>query len=186
MAYVGYARVSTNQQDLNIQVERLVAEGVKLSNDFLFTDKASGSNDDRQGLKLLLSKVRDGDTVLVTKLDRLGRNTVDMISIIEDLKSRNVNIRFLDDGISTEGSMGRMVVTILAAVAQAERERILERTREGRRAAISNGVKMGRKPSITDSIKQRIKEMVDRGLPKTEIAKKCGVSRQTVYDVLKV
>jgi DNA invertase Pin-like site-specific DNA recombinase len=92
MALLGYARVSTNLQDLSIQKERLILEGIKDSNDFLFTDKASGKSDERLGLQLMLTKAREGDVI---------------------------------------------VVTILAAVAQAERERILERTHEGRRAAMS-------------------------------------------------
>lgn len=185
MALLGYARVSTNQQDLHNQESRLIEEGVKPTPDFLFKDKASGKNDQREGLQSLLVKAREGDVLLVTKLDRLGRNTADMISIIEMLYQKGVSVRFLDDGISTEGSMGKMVVTILAAVAQAERERILERTNEGRRAAISQGVKMGRKPSINESTKDEIRQLVADGLPKTEVAKTCGVSRQTVYDVLK-
>lgn len=185
MALLGYARVSTNNQDLTIQKTRLLAEGVKNSSDFLFTDKASGKTDQREGLQLLLTKAREGDIILVTKLDRLGRNTVDMISIIDQLHKRNISVRFLDDGISTEGSMGKMVVTILAAVAQAERERILERTHEGRRAAISNGVKMGRKPSINDKTKEQVLMLARQGTPKTKIAATLKISRQSVYDVLK-
>lgn len=185
MALLGYARVSTNQQDLTIQKDRLIKEGVKNSPDFLFMDKASGKDDNREGLQLLLTKAREGDTILATKLDRLGRNTVDMISIIDHLHTRSIFVRFLDDGISTEGSMGKMVVTILAAVAQAERERILERTHEGRRAAMANGIKMGRKPSITDKIKAQVLKLAQDGIPKTKIAKDLKLSRQSVYDVLK-
>lgn len=184
MALLGYARVSTNQQDLRTQTERLITSGVKDNPDFLFSDKASGKNDDREGLQLLLTKAREGDTVLVTKLDRLGRNTVDMISIIEQLNGRGISIRFLDDGISTEGSMGKMIVTILAAVAQAERERILERTNEGRRLAISNGIKMGRKPKLTEQLQSQIIELVQAGESKNKIALKFGVSRQTIYNVI--
>lgn len=185
MALLGYARVSTNQQDLTNQIERLISEGVRDSSDFLFTDKASGKTDKRQGLQTLLVKAREGDVILVTKLDRLGRNTADMISIIEELHSRKIAIRFLDDGISTDGNMGKMVVTILAAVAQAERERILERTNEGRRAAIGKGIKMGRKPSITPEIKERILKEVEGGKSKTQIAKEMNISRQSVYDTVK-
>ncbi len=114
----------------------------------------------------------------------MGRITADMISIIETLHARGISVRFLDDGISTEGSMGKMVVTILAAVAQAERERILERTNEGRRAAIGRGVKMGRKPSITEKTRNQVAALASEGLPKTDIAKKVGISRQSVYLIL--
>ena len=184
MVKLGYARVSTNQQDLTTQLDKLRAAGVKGHKDFLFTDKASGKNDKRQGLELMMTKARQGDHIVITKLDRLGRNTADMIRIIEDLHERGITVQFLDDGISTEGSMGKMVTTILAAVAQAERERILERTNEGRRAAMNRGVKMGRKPSISQEDRKRAVRMVFEGKPKTAVAKELGFSRQKLYDIL--
>lgn len=185
MVKLGYARVSTTQQDLSTQLKSLIKAGVQDHPDFLFKDTASGRNDDRAGLQLLLTKARKGDHIVVTRLDRLGRNTSDMIRIIEDLHERGITIQFLDDGISTEGSMGKMVVTILAAVAQAERERILERTNEGRRAAIERGVRMGRKPSITPAAKDRARKLVAAGKPKSAVAKELGFSRQKLYDILK-
>lgn len=186
MALIGYARVSTNQQDLSLQVQALKDAGVKEHPDYLFTDKASGKTDKREGLQALLTKVREGDHIIVKKLDRLGRNTADMISIIEDLDQRGITISFIDDGISTEGSMGKMVITILAAVAQAERERILERTNEGRKAAIQRGVKMGRKPSISEQTKALIVSDIIAGeLSKARIAEKYGISRQKVYDIIR-
>lgn len=184
MVKLGYARVSTNQQDLTTQLDKLKATGVKDHKDFLFTDKASGKNDKRQGLELMMTKAREGDHIVITKLDRLGRNTSDMIRIIEDLHDRGISIEFLDDGINTKGPMGKMVTTILAAVAQAERERILERTNEGRRAAMSRGVKMGRKPSISQADRERAVKMVSEGTPKATVAKALGFSRQKLYDIL--
>ena len=185
MTLIGYARVSTNQQVLTIQIEALKQAGVKDHPDFLFTDKASGKSDDREGLQRMLMKVREGDHILVKKLDRLGRNTADMIHIIEDLSNRGVTITFMDDGISTQGSMGKMVVTILAAVAQAERERILERTNEGRRAAIAKGIKMGRKPSITEAQREEIRAKVAEGLiSKSKIAGMYKISRQKLYQII--
>lgn len=184
MTKLGYARVSTNQQDLALQLERLKTAGVRDHPDYLFTDKASGKTDKRKGLELLLTKAREGDHIVITKLDRLGRNTADMIRIIEDLSGRGITIQFLDDGINTKGSMGKMVVTILAAVAQAERERILERTNEGRRAAIARGVKMGRKPSIPQAVRERALQLVAAGKPKASVARELGFSRQKLYDIL--
>ncbi len=90
----------------------------------IFTDKASGSSTDREGLDLLRMKVEEGDVILVKKLDRLGRDTADMIQLIKEFDAQGVAVRFIDDGISTDGNMGQMVVTILSAVAQAERRRI--------------------------------------------------------------
>jgi DNA invertase Pin-like site-specific DNA recombinase len=184
MIKLGYARVSTHQQDLSVQLSALKAAGVQDHPDYLFTDKASGKNDKREGLQLLLTKARKDDHIIVTKLDRLGRNTSDMIHIIEDLHERGITVQFLDDAINTKGSMGKMVVTILAAVAQAERERILERTNEGRRAAVERGVQMGRKPSITPAVKDRARELVASGKPKAVVAKELGFSRQKLYDIL--
>jgi DNA invertase Pin-like site-specific DNA recombinase len=123
MRIFGYARVSTSQQSLDIQINALIKAGVEPHR--LFTDKASGKNTDRTGLELLLLKVEKGDVIFVTKLDRLGRDTADMVELIKKLDNIGVYVRFLDDGISTEGVMGTMVVTILSAVAHAERCRCL-------------------------------------------------------------
>ncbi len=146
MRLFGYARVSTSQQSLDIQVKALAAAGVTPYR--IITDKASGATADRDGLKTLMVKVEEGDIVLVTKLDRLGRDNADMAQIVKTFSEKGVAIRFLDDGISTEGPMGTMVVMILAAVAQAERARLLERTNEGRLEAKAKGVKFGRKRQI--------------------------------------
>lgn len=178
MALLGYARVSTNQQKLDLQVDALGDAGVR--SDRVFTDKASGKNDQRKGLQRLLGRAEQGDVILVKKLDRLGRDTADMIKIINDLHERGVSVRFLDDGISTEGSMGKMVVTILAAVAQAERERIMERTNEGRDAAKASGVKFGRKRVID---REAVLDAVRDGHGATSIAKTFGISRAAVYKV---
>ncbi len=148
----------------------------------IFSDKISGSKLDRTGLDLLRVKVEEGDLILVKKLDRLGRDTADMIQLIKEFDAMGVAIRFLDDGISTEGTMGKMVVTILSAVAQAERERILERTNEGRIEAKAKGIKFGRKRTI-DRKKSRI--LFDEGTSVIEITKRLGVGRSTVYKVLK-
>ncbi len=115
MRLFGYARVSTSQQSLDIQVKALKDAGVKESR--IFTDIATGSNAMRDGLTTLRHKVEELDVILVKKLDRLGRDTADMIQLIKEFDKIGVAIRFLDDGISTEGSMGKMVVTILSAVA---------------------------------------------------------------------
>lgn len=176
----GYARVSTSAQSLDIQEKALLAEGVDPKR--LFSDKASGKNTKRPGLDTLRIKVEDGDTVLVTKLDRLGRDTADMVNLIKEFKAAGVSLRFLQDGISTAGAMGEMVVTILAAVAQAERARILERTNEGRVEAMNAGVKFGRPNSASHDT---IRTMRAEGISVIEIAKQLNVSRQTVYNALK-
>ena len=180
MRLFGYARVSTSQQSLDIQINSLKNNGVKSNR--IFTDKISGSHTNREGLQLLRVKVEEGDVLLVKKLDRLGRDTSDMIQLIKEFDSMGVAIRFLDDGISTEGTMGKMVVTILSAVAQAERQRILERTNEGRAEAQAKGVKFGRKRTVD---RGKVIQMKEQGVGPTEIAKNLGIGRSTIYKLLK-
>lgn len=180
MRLFGYARVSTSQQSLDIQIKALEKSGVKKNR--IFIDTASGSNVDRNGLNLLKLKVEEGDVILVKKLDRLGRDTADMIQLIKEFDTMKVAIRFLDDGISTEGVMGEMVVTILSAVAQAERHRILERTNEGRIEAKAKGVKFGRKPSVN---RKKLLALNKSGMGATQIAKELNIGRSTVYKILK-
>lgn len=180
MRLFGYARVSTSQQSLDIQVKALKEAGVKESR--IFSDIATGSNAEREGLTILRHKVEEHDVILVKKLDRLGRDTADMIQLIKEFDKIGVAIRFLDDGISTEGSMGRMVVTILSAVATAERQRILERTNEGRIEAKSKGIKFGRKRKID---REKIVDLYNSGMGATALAKHAKICRSTVYKLLK-
>ena len=180
MRLFGYARVSTRHQSLDIQINALKEAGVQPNR--VFTDVASGSHTSREGLQLLRLKVEEGDLILIKKLDRLGRDTADMIHLIKEFDALGVSIRFLDDGISTEGAMGKMVVTILTAVAQAERHRILERTNEGRIEAKAKGIKFGRKRTID---RGKIVSLHASGIGATKIATQAGIGRSTVYKLLK-
>ena len=179
MRVFGYARVSTSQQSLDIQIKALTQAGVETHR--LFTDKASGITTNRNGLEILLLKVEKGDVIFVTKLDRLGRDTADMVQLIKKLDEMGVHLRFLEDGISTEGTMGQMVITILSAVANAERRRILERTNEGRLEAKAKGIKFGRKRSVN---RQKVLELIHQGIGATQIAKQLKIGRSTVYKIL--
>lgn len=179
MRLFGYARVSTSQQSLDIQVRALRDAGVKANR--IFTDKASGSSANREGLDLLRMKVEEADVILVKKLDRLGRDTADMIQLIKEFDSQGVAVRFIDDGISTDGEMGKMVVTILSAVAQAERQRILERTNEGRQEAMAKGVVFGRKRKVN---RDTILDMWKQGIGASHISKAMNIARSTVYKVI--
>jgi DNA invertase Pin-like site-specific DNA recombinase len=179
MRLFGYARVSTSQQSLDIQINALKAAGVEANR--IFTDKATGSNVNRDGLQLLRLKVEKDDVILVKKLDRLGRDTADMIHLIKEFDKIGVAVRFLDDGISTEGSMGQMVVTILSAVAQAERHRIFERTNEGRAEAKVKGIKFGRKPTVD---REKMLALWAQGDGATAIARQMMIGRATVYKIL--
>lgn len=180
MRLFGYARVSTSQQCLDIQKQALIEAGVDESR--IFSDKATGSNTDRDGLQMLKMKVEKGDVIMVKKLDRLGRNTLDMLGLVEAFNKQGVAIRFIDDGISTDGAMGTMVITILAAVAQAERARIMERTNEGLTEAKARGIKLGRKRHID---RDRLQMLKASGKGATAIAKEMEIGRATVYKILK-
>lgn len=180
MRLFGYARVSTNQQLLDLQIKRLKDAGVKESR--IFHDKATGSNLDRAGLNNLLHKVEEGDVILITKLDRLGRDTADMINLVNQFANIGVAMRFLDDGISTEGNTGKMVITILSAIAEAERVRILERTNEGRLEAKNKGIKFGRNRSID---RDKLLQLNADGIKGVALAKEMKISRAAVYKILK-
>lgn len=179
MRLFGYARVSTSQQSLDIQVRTLKDAGVKANR--IYTDKASGSSVDREGLDLLRMKVEEGDVILVKKLDRLGRDTADMIQLIKAFDAQGVAVRFIDDGISTDGEMGQMVVTILSAVAEAERRRILERTNEGRQEAKLKGIRFGRRRTIDRNAELALRQ---EGNGATAIARELSIARSTVYKIL--
>jgi DNA invertase Pin-like site-specific DNA recombinase len=180
MRLFGYARVSTSQQSLDVQVNALKEAGVKANR--IFTDKTTGTTANREGLNLLQVKVEEGDIILVKKLDRLGRDTADMIQLIKQFDAMGVAVQFLDDGISTEGTMGKMVVTILSAVAQAECQRILERTNEGRLEAKAKGVKFGRKRTVN---RQQVLTMKSQNLGASAIAKQLNIGRSTIYKILR-
>jgi len=179
MRLFGYARVSTSQQSLDIQIQALKNAGVK--NFRIYSDKETGSTMDRKNLNLLKLKVEQGDIIIVKKLDRLGRDTVDMINLIREFNEQKIAVRFLDDGISTEGTMGKMVVTILSAVAEAERHRILERTNEGRIEAKKQGIKFGRNRSID---REAIIKEFNNGERAANIAKTMKVARSSIYKIL--
>ncbi|EKS45896.1 hypothetical protein H704_00248 [Bartonella bacilliformis Peru38] len=176
MALLGYARVSTNQQKLTLQIAALKKVGVR--EDRIFSDIMSGSTDKREGLQRLLGRAEKGDVIVCTKMDRLGRNTSDMIHIIDDCYKKGIVVRFLENGLSTEGTAGKMVIQILAAVAEAERARILERTNEGRDAAMDKGIKFGRKPHPKAELAL---ELIKQGFSSTIVKQKTGISLSTHF-----
>ena len=187
MIKFGYARVSTSQQSLHLQLKALENEGVR--EERIFTDQKSGKDTNRAGLNELcetlesLHKAKIEDVHLyITKMDRLGRNTLDMLDLIKRFDSCQVKVHFIDDGISTGSAQSELILTILSAVATSERARILERTNEGRQEAMAKGIQFGRKPSIDA---QNILLLHNQGKGATAIAKDLGVSRSSVYRALK-
>ncbi len=144
---VGYARVSTRDQNLDLQLDALRNAGVP--DELIFRDIYSGAKEARPGMHAAIAAVEKGDTLVVWRLDRLGRNTRQLISTAEDLKGRGVAIRSLTEGIETGGSMGRLVYTILSGIAELEREVIIERTVAGMKAARQRGTRIGRSEKMT-------------------------------------
>lgn len=179
----GYARVSTEQQLLDAQIEQLKKSGIEESN--IFKEKVTGvaKFEDRRAFNKLMSIVKANDEIVVTKLDRLGRSTLEMYQLVKELSEKGIFLRSLEQGISTRGQMGILIIQIITAIAEAERSRILERTKEGREVAKINGVKFGRKrKSNYDAI---IEEKFIKKATNKAIAEKFNVSLQYVYYVIK-
>jgi DNA invertase Pin-like site-specific DNA recombinase len=178
MALVGYARVSTVGQSLDTQLQALAECST------IFQEKVSGARDDRPQLALLLNSVRKGDVVLVTKLDRLARNTRHLLEISEYLQSKQVALRILNLGINTSTPTGKLMLTMIGAIATFERELMLERQAEGIELAKQRGVYKGRKPTAM-ARGEEVLALADRGVAKTEIARQTGISLSSVQRILK-
>ncbi|MCF6391032.1 recombinase family protein [Mycobacterium sp. MBM] len=181
MANIGYARVSTAEQNMALQLDALRQAGVEK----VFRDQGvSGSLSERPGLDRCLEHLRSGDVLVVWKLDRLGRSTRHVLSVIDELTSRGVGFRSLTEGLHTDGPMGKAMLTIMAAFAQLERDTMIERTRAGLAAAAANGRKGGRPRKVDDAAASKARCMREKGINATDIAKMLGVSRATVYRYL--
>lgn len=178
MALVGYARVSTGGQSLEVQL-RALAECNKV-----FQEKVSGASDDRPQLTLLLDYVKEGDVVMVTKLDRLARNTRHLLEISEFLQHKQVALRVLNLGIDTSTPTGKLMLTMIGAIATFERELMLERQAEGIELAKRRGVYKGRKPTAMAKGNE-VLALVAKGLPRAEIAKLTGISISSVQRILR-
>lgn len=174
---VGYARVSTEDQNLDLQADALKSAGCE----HLFTDQLSGAAKNRPGLVEALKYLRQGDTLVVWKLDRLGRTVKGLVDLVECLQEKGIQFRSLTDGIDTSTSAGRFFFHVMAALAQMERELIRERTNAGLKAARARGRLGGRKPKMDDSKVKSAKHLLDSGVPAREVAKNLGVSRATLY-----
>lgn len=179
---IGYARVSSTGQNLDIQIEKLTNAGCEK----IFQEKESGkSSDNRHELNKAIDFAREGDVLVITKLDRLARSMNDLTSLTNELNNKGVGFIVVDQDIDTTTPTGKLLFNILGSLAEFERDLIKARCAEGIERAKAKGVKLGRKPTITDEISQSIKEDVEiNNISKTEVAKKYGVSRQTVYRVL--
>ena len=175
--HVGYARVSTQDQDLRLQYEALH----QAQCDKIYEDKASGAKASREGLKLTLDVLRKDDTLVVWKLDRLGRSVRDLVNIVSDLEHRGVHFKSLSDQIDTSAAAGRFFFHVMASLSQMERDLTVERTRAGLDAARRQGRTGGRKRKMDDSKLAIAKRLLLGGTPPREVAKSLGVSIATLY-----
>jgi DNA invertase Pin-like site-specific DNA recombinase len=181
LAHVGYARVSTLDQDLALQLDALTAARCGK----VFEDRASGARTDRPGLEKALDYAREGDVLIVWKLDRLGRSLPHLIETVSALEKRGVGFRSLTEAIDTTTPGGRLVFHLFGALGQFERDLIRERTRAGLAAAEARGRKGGRKPVITADKLKRAREIIDKGLTVREAAVRLKVGKTALYDALR-
>ena len=150
----GYARISTKDQSLDLQMDALEKHGVELKN--IYTDVASGVREKRKGLDDLLSKLREGDKIIVWKLDRIARSVIHLAKLIEEFEAIGVEFKSVQEPfLDTSSSHGRFVYTLFSAVAQLERDLIRERTRAGLDAAAKRGRKGGRRPGLSKEAKKK-------------------------------
>lgn len=177
MAIVGYARVSTSGQSLEAQIAALS------DCDKLFQEKISGANSKRPQLEALLDYVREGDTVKVTKLDRLARNTRHLLEITELLDKKGVSLNIMNLGIDTSTPTGKLMLTMIGAIATFEREMMLERQAEGIAIAKLNGKYTGRKPTARKK-SHEVLRLINEGKTKHETARQLGISVSSIYRII--
>lgn len=179
---IGYARVSTEDQRLDLQQDALERAGCEK----IFVDRASGARSDRPGLERALDQLRKGDTLVVWKLDRLGRTTLQLIGLLEHFAEKGIKLRSLQDGIDPSTPMGKAMLQIAAVFAEMERNLIRERTKAGLSAARARGRLGGRPPLLSPEKLDTAKRlMASPELTMAEVAARVGVSRVTLYRALK-
>jgi DNA invertase Pin-like site-specific DNA recombinase len=174
---IGYARVSTQDQNLELQWETLARAGCQK----VLDDKVSGTRADRPGLAKALEILREGDTLVVWKLDRLGRSVKQLVDLVGELHKQGIQFKSLTDAIDTSTPSGRFFFHVMASLAEMERELVVERTRAGLDVARQLGRKGGRKPKMTDSKIKSAKKLLASGVPPKDVAKNLGVSVPTLY-----
>jgi DNA invertase Pin-like site-specific DNA recombinase len=179
---IGYARVSTDEQTTDPQIDALTAHGCET----IYSENASGKNTDRHELENCLKALREGDTLTVWRLDRLGRNLADLVRIVNDLEAQGVGFASLTESIDTTTPAGTLVFHVFAALAEFERNLIRERTQAGLNAARARGKSGGRPSKLTGKNLTMAKTlMADKANDVREIAKRFGVSRATLYRLTK-
>src|SRR5271166_2503838 len=176
--HFGYARVSTDDQDTAAQVEELKKAGCDAKN--IVTENASGGNRDRPQLQRILDYAREGDVLVVWKLDRLSRSLSDLLFILDKLEHRGVAFKSLTESIDTSTAAGRMIMHVIGAFAEFERGVIRERTRSGLLRAKAKGVHLGAKFKLSKIEREAALKMIADGRTQAEVAEECGVDASTI------
>ena len=174
---IGYARVSTDDQNLTLQTDALDRAGCERT----FQDRMTGTRMDRPGLQEAMSHLREGDTLVVWKLDRLGRGVKGLVDMVGELAARNVHFKSLTDQIDTSTPAGRFFFHVMASLSQMERELIAERTMAGLQASRRLGRIGGRKRKMDSGKVEAAKHLLASGIPPKDVAKNLGVSVPTLY-----
>jgi DNA invertase Pin-like site-specific DNA recombinase len=177
---IGYARVSTEDQNPDLQLTALKLAGCGK----IFTDKATGTSTKRPSLEKCLKALKAGDVLTVWKLDRLGRSLRDLIALLDDLKARGMAFRSLTEAIDTETPTGRAMWQMVGILAELERSLIQERTKAGRSAAVARGVRMGRKRLLSAQQVAHARKLIEQGEGPDNVAQSLSVSRRTLYRAL--
>ena len=178
---IGYARVSTDDQNLDLQERALRDAGV----DRIFTDQASGVSTSRPGLAAALTASAPGDTLVVWRLDRLGRSLPHLMSVAADGGPRGVGFQSLNEGLDTTSAQGRLVFHLMGALAEFERSLISERTQAGVQAAKARGVRLGRRPTLNASQIEHARALIGSGESPSAVARTFRVGRSTLYRALR-
>lgn len=179
---IGYSRISTNDQSLDSQIDKLKQYGCKK----IYTDIMSGSKSERPQLNEMIEYAREGDTIVVYRLDRLGRGLKDLINLISIFESKKINFKSLTENIDTTTSTGKLIFHIAGAFAEFERNIIRERTKAGLESARARGRKGGRPKKINDNLIRLAKTMhANKEISINDIVKNLGVSRATFFNMVK-
>ncbi|MBJ8027870.1 recombinase family protein [Bacillus cereus group sp. N21] len=174
---IAYARVSTDKQNLNRQIDSLTVYGY----DKLVTEKFTGTTKEREGLKQVRELLRQGDSLIVESISRLGRNTLDILTTIDELDKEGVTFVSLKENIDTSSSTGKFTLTLLASIAQLERDLIVERVKEVQEAARKRGAHIGRPRVDDDKVKTALKMYDSREYSVKEITSQIGISQGKLY-----